>query len=374
MDHMNFTYLIPMLNNIKKDTALIVSDLHLRLEQIRRNQNEGVALYLPVLEKIIATLEIEQPEYMFNLGDTFHDKDTVSATLLEIYRDFLIRVTELGVKTIQIAGNHDFSMVVNNYVYHALRQFKLDNVTIVHDSYRMNDKIGFMSYCNDKETFSRRINDLDGVKVLFGHFDLNGFALGDDYIEKKTYLGIEDLLSYKLVVSGHYHEPQEKDLGDVRIIYVGSAYTTTFGESNQEKRFLLYNLVTDELRSIPTDMTLHRTIKITSDENLPEIPKSELDKGVKYKIKVEGTIDQYENFLLRKPKNYPKSVIIEPSFVTENKERIEIKSSESREDVVKKYVEYRLKSIFNEDQMKTQDYIDMRDALIKEGQKYLNMG
>jgi DNA repair exonuclease SbcCD nuclease subunit len=366
-----------MLKNLKKDKALIVSDLHLSFDRIKQKSDKeasGGVLYLPVLEKIISTLKEHTPEYLFNLGDTFHNKDTVSATLLEIYRDFLVRVSSMGIKVIQIAGNHDFSLVVNNYVYHALRQFELDNVTIVHDTYKLNDKIGFMSYCNDKETYQRRISELGSVKVLFGHFDINGFALGDDYIEKKTYLSLEDLIDFDLVISGHYHEPQEKDLGDFKVVYAGSAYTTTFGESNQEKRFILFDLKTNEQLDIPTNMTLHKTIKITSKDSYPEIPKKDLAIGVKYKVKVEATIEQYENFLLAKPKNYPDSVIIEPSFISENKDRIEMKSSDTKEDIIEKYVEYRLESLFEKDKRESQDYIDMKEELIAEGLRYLSMG
>ena len=360
---------------MENNLALIVSDLHLSFDHVRHRKGKGKGkLYLPVLDKILDELKKTEAKYLFNLGDTFHDKDKVSVTLQEIYRDFLEEVSEMNVSVVQIVGNHDFSLIIEDFVYHALRQYDISSVTMVHDTYKFSDDIGFISYCQDKETYQKRISKLAGCKIIFGHFDINGFALGDDYIEKKTFLNLEDLIDFDLVISGHYHEPQEKDLGDFKVVYVGSAYTTTFGESNQEKRFLLMNLDTKELKDIPTNMTFHKTVKITADEPYPEISEDEINRGVKYKLKVEGTIDQYENFLTKKPKDFSEKVIIEPSFIPEKKERIEIKSSESREDVLEKYIEYKLESLFPEEERKTQDYIDKMNELKEVGLKYLNQG
>lgn len=351
--------------NLKQHKALIFSDVHLRLEKIA--VNEQGKLYLPVLNNILDIINKINPEYVFNLGDTFHNKDSVSAALLQIYREFLEKVLAKGIKVIQIVGNHDFSVVSGDGIaYHALKQYNLENFTVVNDIYRLDENNAFVSYCRTKELFDERVGRLGKVKHLFAHLDINGFNLGDDYIEKHAILNPEDFKNFTHVYSGHYHEAQAKVIDETVIVYIGSPYTTNYGETDQEKRVVLVDLITGEYESIPTNMTYHRTIRITAADDYPKIPDTELASGIKYRVIVKGSKEEIAIFNLKKPKHYKANVI--PDITLDEKPRIELNPQAPQTDTLKIYaVEEVQRSYGNLDE----SGFDI-EKLVKMGQVYIN--
>lgn len=322
--------------NSKKqvNNALIFSDAHLKLEKVM--QRDGL-LYLAVLEKIFIIIQEKKPKYVFNLGDTFHNKDSVSATLLQIYKEFLERVTALGIEVVQIVGNHDFSVSSETQVYHALRQYQIPGVTIVHDVFKLDEQNGFMSYCRTKELFDERLLKLGPISRLFAHLDINGFKLGDDYIEQHAILSPEDFAGIKQVYSGHYHEAQEKLINETQFVYIGTPNTVNFGETDQEKRVILLDLDTGSFKSIPTEMTFHKTVKITSQDEYPSFDEEEIKRGCKFRLIVSGTSEELEIFKLKRPKNYPINPIYD--VIHSEKPRIELNDAKTQKDVLKKYAE-----------------------------------
>lgn len=346
----------------QNNKAFIFSDVHLRIEDLKLNSETG-EYFLTSLEKIKEKIEELQPKYVFNLGDTFHNKDKVSSTLLILYHNFLKEITKNSI-VVQIVGNHDFSIKKTNKTYHPFKIFNMENLVTVDDIYRFDDDIVFMAYSRDKETFEDRIQRLGNAKVLFGHLDINGFALGDDYIEKHSYLNPEDLDQFQSVFSGHYHEPQSKMVTKkLEIVYIGSVQTTTFGESDQDKRFILFDLEDHTYESIPTDMTYHKTLHITSNDKYPELDKEEVKKGIKYRIKVSGTKEEIS--VMKKPKNYPATVKFD--FIPSKKTRLKIQKNDSKEEILVKYTEAEIERNYQGVENAPFDL----EKLIKTGQKFL---
>ena len=316
----------------QNNTAFIFSDPHLRIEDLKFDKDTG-EYYLPVLEKIKEKINKHQPKYVFNLGDTFHNKDRVSSTLLILYYKFLKEITKNSI-VVQLVGNHDFSIVKNEHTYHPFKILEMENLISVDDVYRLNDDIVFMSYAREKELFEKRMHKLGKSKILMAHLDINGFALGDDYIEKHAFLDPEDLKDFQKVFSGHYHEPQEKMVTkNLEIVYIGSPSTTTFGESDQEKRFILLNLDNYTYESIPSDMTFHKTIQIKADEGYPELNDEELKNGIKYRVKISGTKEEID--LMRKPKKYPATISLD--IIPTKKTRLKIEKDDTKEVIIDKY-------------------------------------
>lgn len=324
--------------------ALIVSDLHLRLTHIQDSDN---GLYtLPILESIKEIINKHNPEYLFNLGDTFHDKDTVSATLLEIYRQFLLSLPK-ELKIIQIVGNHDFSIVApNSRTYHPTLQLKdIPNLTIVDDTYKLDERHGFMAYCPNKTIFDKRCKKLGNISTLFAHLDINGFNLGDNYVEQKTFLNMEDFQGIcSRVYSGHYHEPQSLIKNEIKFTYIGSFETTDFGDSDQEKRCILLNLDTGDEIFIPTNRTFHKTIKVEASQGeYPPINMEEVKKGVNYRLVIRGTSEQIK-LMGPKPKKYPAKIAL--NIIPSKGTRTEIKLNDNHSETLKKYTQAELERIY----------------------------
>lgn len=344
---------------------LISSDFHLKENQMKIDKNGEY--YLDSLVQLEKKVDEIKPEYLVNLGDTFHNKDKVSMALLIIYYKFIKRVSK-KCKVIQIIGNHDFSFISENgYYYHSLKLFQnLDNVITVEKWHRFNEDIIFMNYCRTQDRFNEYLKEAGPAKVLMTHLDMNGFKLGDDYIEKHVFLNPENIqtLGFKYFFSGHYHEPQTKIINDVHYNYIGSFFTTNFSESDQEKRMILFNYKDLTYESIPTGMTFHKSFFIDVNEPLPEIPKEELDNGVKFRVVITGTKEQIK--LKKIPKNYPAK--IQNDYINSKQERIVIKKNDSKEDILEKYTDMILKEKYKNNETKEFN----REKLLNIGVKYLS--
>lgn len=304
--------------------ALIVTDLHLRPAYI-----EKARLILEIIEQKIEELK---PEYLINLGDTFHSKNTTYVSVTNLYENFLRRVAK-KVKVINLVGNHDWA---TQYTDHSLDSFKdIENVTIVDDVFVLGEN-AFIAYCREKDRFKAML-DKAGPRIvrIFAHMDMDDFTPGSGWEEISPFFKAEDFTRYEQVISGHLHLAQEKKLENgTEIIFAGSGYTTDFGESDQEKRFLLFDLRTGEYESIPLNTTFHKTLQMKTTDPFPKIDLEEVKRGVEYRVIITGTKEEYASLIF--PKNYPAKPI--PNFTSAKGARIELSASDTQEDTMKKYV------------------------------------
>jgi DNA repair exonuclease SbcCD nuclease subunit len=318
--------------NMNKNMALVASDLHLRPAH--------ADLAAGILAKIESEIELKQPEYLIIPGDTFHTKDKVYASMILMFEEFLLRVTK-KCKVIMLVGNHDWGVP---YTVHSLQCFEwMENLKVVSTTYKLNDKVGFIGYCREKERFENFMQDLQGCEIMFGHLDLNGFDLGSGWEETDSFCGAERFTAFKKVFSGHFHKAQERTLANgTEIIYVGTGYTTDFNESDQEKRFLLINLETGDWEAIPTNMTLHKTIKIDAKDPVPTLPAAELKNGVHFRLRVSGTKEEIASFKI--PNDYQAKVVYD--FKNTEAARLDISSSDSHEQMMNKFVDFEINRVY----------------------------
>jgi DNA repair exonuclease SbcCD nuclease subunit len=306
--------------------ALQFSDLHL----VEKHAETGIR----ALDFIKAKARALKPDLLINTGDTFHTKNLLYATRLTLFGEFLEEMSAVA-PIINLVGNHDWA---TEYSVHALHGFEgMKNVKIVDSALRLGD-IGFMAYCRDQARFQEMLKVVGPVKRLFGHFDMNGFNLGSGWEEKASWSDPASFQAFQQVFSGHYHLAQAAKVGKTEIIYCGSPYTHDFGESDQEKRILYIDLTTGKYESIDTGLTLHKTIRIGAGEDFPQLPQADIDRGVEFRVIVTGTKEQLAN--VEPPKGMKARVIRE--VVSAQADRLGISAGEKKEDVVKKFVEYKL--------------------------------
>ena len=306
--------------------ALLVSDLHLRPAHI-----EQASL---VLEKIKEKLRELNPEYLIIGGDTFHTKNIVYASVLTLFESFIDDVSRRH-KVVCLVGNHDWAIP---YEVHSLQTIKRNDFVIVEKTFKINDSVGFIGYCREKDRFDTLMKDLRGCKIIFGHFDLNGFDLGSGWEETDAFCGGERLTEFKKVFSGHFHKPQEKTFGETEIIYVGSAYTTDFSESDQEKRFILVDLESGNWEPIPTNMVFHRTLKITTSDQIPNIDENQINDGINFRVIISGTKEEINKVKI--PNGYKAKVVFD--IIQKDHNRADINAHDSVSSILSKYVSHEL--------------------------------
>jgi DNA repair exonuclease SbcCD nuclease subunit len=314
--------------------ALVISDLHLR-----------PALYdvaVQVLQKAEACVKETKPDYLIVGGDTFHTKNTIYASMISLFEGFLKRVTK-QCEVIVLVGNHDWGIP---YAVHALQTMRMPNLTIVDSHYKLNDHVGFVSFFREEERLESELAMLKGCSIIFGHFDINGFEYGSGVEVTESFCTADRFAEYKKVFSGHFHKPQEKTLANgAEIIYVGSSYTIDFGESDQAKRFLLVDLETGEWSAIPTNLTLHKTIRITALDQVPDVDVAEINSGVSVRVVVSGTKEEIAKFKV--PSGYKAKVIFD--FKSSDGTRLDINASDDQDEMMVKYVDFEIKRVYGGD-------------------------
>lgn len=219
--------------------------------------------------------EIEQLNFETNiwLGDMFDTKEIIRGKSLNFVFD---RLKNSNSKHIILVGNHDwFNRECREHALEVLKQ--LPNVTIVDQSTTI-DGMYFMPYMHDLDEFKKKLKYAKGEPVLFMHNEIKGFDYGNGHIADCN-LTSRSFSKFKRVIAGHFHKHQEKG----NIMYLGSPFSQSFGESNQDKYLASYDSDTNKLELIKTDFPQHITIEQDCNKSVSrEYGDPEFESGYNY--------------------------------------------------------------------------------------------
>lgn len=342
--------------------ALWITDLHVIKKQEK--------FFIRFFEWVLAALTLHGVDYIIITGDIFDHKDLLFGTEQDLFRDFLLKVPK-HIKVIALVGNHDWC---REYDIHSLEGFKdIPNFQVVDRTNKLvvgSNTYGFMSYCRTEDRFDELKAELGPVDALFCHADCNGFTYGDEE-ERASWSSEYKFEGIKVVYTGHYHTPQSKLVNGVLIIYLGTQYTVTHNESDQNKRYGVIDLETNSVEFFPTPFTLHKSFYLEASEalaKLPEIPLDEVESGVKFRVVVKGTAEEVKAIMGTVPYGYKAEII--PDYVQSKEKRLEINASDAKEVQIDKFIEYDLKKTYGSKDKSPFDIERLRAT----GLRYINKG
>lgn len=188
------------------------------------------------------------------LGDFLDTKEMIRGkslnTLLEYFKHSKLQHYIL-------IGNHDwFNHDCQEHSLESLRAF--DNVCLVDHPVALQDEnMLLIPYYHDHEILKKIIEKGESGSILVGHLEVGGFDYGNGYICKEG-LQISELSKFKKVISGHFHAFQEKE----NLVYLGTPFSHSFGESNQKKYIGTLNVATKELSLEESPFRHHITMEI----------------------------------------------------------------------------------------------------------------
>lgn len=193
------------------------------------------------------------------LGDLFDTKEVIRGKSLNLV---YTRLKNSKLKFYILVGNHDYHNL--DCEDHSLQVLKeLPNVTVVDAP--IESPYGYMlPYMHDQVKLKEALKKLPKNSILFGHLDVISFDYGNGYISESG-LDLKDLKKFKNVISGHYHKYQVKD----NLTYLGTPYSHSFGESNQDKYIGIWDSETLSLELKETPFPKHHTIEIDCDKGVP---------------------------------------------------------------------------------------------------------
>jgi DNA repair exonuclease SbcCD nuclease subunit len=247
--------------------ALIFSDLHLHAHKERTDRLQDC---LEVLEWIFKVAIERKCDYLFFLGDLFHERSKID--VLNYIRTFEVikrhMMSGSSLEMYLLVGNHDMyhrqrwdvnsiapiSAIPNCYVIQAPVTTVLGGVPV-----------DWMPYTENQ------ITDLEALKkakqgadhhLLLGHFAVHGaqtnllFGMKSDviveYDNDMVAVDVNVFQQWSATLLGHYHGSQK--LND-KVEYVGSPLQLSYGEAHQEKHIILLDLDTLSKEYIVNDFS-----------------------------------------------------------------------------------------------------------------------
>lgn len=252
------------------------------------------------------------------LGDLLDTKEVIHGKCQNLFFDYL---KSSKLQHIILVGNHDWFNL--QCLDHSLKTLSsLPNVTII-DEVRSHPKLPFIffPYVHDKAKLKELIKaNANKDLICFGHFEVSGFDFGNGHLCEDGVITHDDFQGFKTVISGHFHKLQQTG----NFTYLGTPFSHSFGEANQDKVIGIYHLEDDRLELIPTDFPRHISIKVDmsktnwekklaefldgnqnnlvrvqlhgAPENVAQLDKSKyLEYGIKWEDKSDSPMDSKVN-------------------------------------------------------------------------------
>lgn len=227
---------------------LITADLHIHAHRSdQRRVDDGVQC----LEWIYETARIAGIKTVVIAGDFFHNRFNLSTMAVAKATRVLWENDQNGISTIMLVGNHD-SYYEDTWDVHSLIPFKhwtvIDKPTQIEID---GIKVDFLPYTPRPSQYIDSPPFDSPARVLISHLAIANAILNSRYnilsveddTKEKEMIEAERLHKWDKVWLGHYHYGQK--VSD-KVEYIGSPMQLTFGEADQKKHVVIFDLETHE--------------------------------------------------------------------------------------------------------------------------------
>ena len=245
--------------------ALVFSDLHIHDHKDRVERLDDC---LKVLEWIFETAAERDVDYIFFLGDLFHERSKIDTKNYMITFDVFMKHMLNDASTRQmflLVGNHDMYHKESCDINSVKPLSAIPRISIVQNPVSMElggRKIDWLPYSENP------IEDLNNFKkkgvgdILFAHIAVSGastntfYGVRSDVIVEhdKEMVRVDASLfeDWDMAMFGHYHGAQPISK---KAEYVGSPLQLTFGEVFQQKHLIILDLETMEKEYVVNDFS-----------------------------------------------------------------------------------------------------------------------
>lgn len=295
---------------------LAIGDLHCRPQYIQD--------FYSVAKAILKLIDESKPDKIVLLGDMLHNHSQVHTDAYNAVYRFVKSISDKHISTYILVGNHDYrsnsEFLTENHPYNPLKL--LDNVFVVDKPYTTSinlhaKTIGLMPYVPPgrfNEAFNQ-FKQIDSMCLLFAHQEFKGASFGAIKSEHG------DEWSQPIpIVSGHIHDKQIIK----NIMYVGTPYMTTFGESEDKTVTMFYlDIQNEKVKIKKEDITLDVPKRLTIYASLEDYNNKikDLDKKHYYRLTIKDDASKVMAF--KKTKEYKDlsehfKVVLEPQLEEQN--------------------------------------------------------
>ena len=267
--------------------AIFTADIHLKLWSDRDFNESGLPMKL--IEIISAIKQMAEYATKHNIpmiiigGDLNDTKGIVSVRAFVLFRKIVEEFT--NIQWVILHGNHDATQGTDTQEHSAIQLLEgYSNVQVIMDPEVLefgDRKVLFMPHHKTIIASLEYCIENHNCDILVSHFGLDEAQLSSG-ISLRAGIRCNDLRSFKLVLLGHYHKPQEINTETTNIYYAGSLVPIRRDEASEEKRFLVVDTDTLEVVSVPTSgyrryIELELDTDTDTDELISQIEKAKAD-------------------------------------------------------------------------------------------------
>jgi DNA repair exonuclease SbcCD nuclease subunit len=255
--------------------ALIFSDLHIHGH---KDRTERLKDCLEVLEWVFATADKCDCEYIFFLGDLFHERSKIDVmNYLHTFEIFMKHMLDDAShrEMYLLVGNHDMYHKERWDVNSVKPLSAIPRISVIQSPVSLNlggRKIDWLPHTENPIEALNEFKKNGAGDILFGHMAVSG-ALTNTFYGVRSDVIVEydnDMVtvdaslfdSWDMTMLGHYHGAQKLS---AKAEYIGSPLQLTFGEAFQEKHIVLLDLKTMEKEYIVNDFSPKHLIVTEQD-------------------------------------------------------------------------------------------------------------
>jgi DNA repair exonuclease SbcCD nuclease subunit len=294
-------------------------------------------------------LEMNDVKTVFHLGDIVERRKYINfSTADRLEKDFVRPLSELGITTYYVVGNHD-TYYKNTNEINAMTQLyggrEYSNMTIVSEPTEFSFdgcKIVLMPWmCPDNMERALTMVRDTSAQVLMGHLELAGFEMNKGAIIDH---GMDSAVfdKFDLVCSGHYHHKSSRG----NIHYLGCPYEITWSDYGDQKGFHVFDTETRELTFIPNRYTMFNKLHYDdSRSTLSELMETDFeqfrDTYVKVIVHTKTNPYWFDTFIDRLEKIDPLGIqVVEDNLYLnlEDDEQI-VSEAEDTLTILKKFID-----------------------------------
>ncbi len=261
------------------DRPLIVGDVHATPDELTDCQ-----ALMTFVEK---TAVESAASHIILLGDNYHTHNLIRVEVMAFWREVFARLKARGIPVYALVGNHDYAG--EGQLIHAMMAH--EHVVTVVDRPTVVGPALCLPYYADREAFVRDANDTDR-KILVCHQTFEGSKYENGFFASD---GVSpNLLSHKLVISGHIHTPQGfKVPNGPEVTYIGAPRWRTASDANIDRAIVLYDFAGDAVATPFDTGTICRQIRMITDT--PKFPVAlPLDPRAEWRIDIHGPANWVE--------------------------------------------------------------------------------
>ena len=284
--------------------------------------NSRLDWILRVLDEITNYAVKRELDAIVIAGDLFESRKSIDVAVLDsVYK--VLSNTDIPLYIVK--GNHDISYRGGNRYSISIFNKIANVITTAKVLTIANTNVGFLPWTEDTNVIHKALKlfQTNKVKYVIGHLALSGGYVGShEYLVEGK---VEPVLfrKFEWVALGHYHKHQK-----IRnnIYYVGSPIQHTWGETGDEKGFMVFSSSSKPRFIMLPDFP--RFVRVRNKEDLSNV------RDIDY-VKVIGSRDDVDKLEL--PKTVKRIEVIEREL--EHKPRIEFDNT-SRRSILKTYIEH----------------------------------